>query len=225
MHLSENALPHISQQESGTGEFGWSTEQQGWILGAFYYGYVLTQFPGGYLAEKYGGKWPFGLGVFLTAVLTLLTPVAARAGIGYLIGLRVMEGICEGGTQPAMMAMMAKWLPMHERSKLSTCINVGKSNTYFFLSLNDFHFTKILGMQFGTLIALALSGILAQNVNWESIFYLFGGIGCLWFVFWVVLISDTPANHPKISKVLNSENSCIGSSLRWGEYFRRKGFI
>ena len=78
------------------------------------------------MAEKYGGKWPFGVGVFATAVLTLLTPVAARAGFGYLVALRALEGACEGGTQPAMMAMMAKWLPAQERSRLLSCINVGK---------------------------------------------------------------------------------------------------
>ena len=29
----------------------------------FFYGYVLTQVPGGRLAEKVGGKWLFGGGV------------------------------------------------------------------------------------------------------------------------------------------------------------------
>ena len=29
----------------------------------FFYGYVLTQLPGGRLAEIVGGKWLFGVGV------------------------------------------------------------------------------------------------------------------------------------------------------------------
>ena len=93
------------------------------------------------MAEKYGGKWPFGLGVFLTAVLTLLTPLAAQAGVGYLIALRAIEGICEGGVQPSMVVMMAKWLPMNERSKLSTCIYVGKLQLF-----EDFMILKVLGI-------------------------------------------------------------------------------
>ena len=28
----------------------------------FFYGYVLTQVPGGRLAELFGGKWLFGIG-------------------------------------------------------------------------------------------------------------------------------------------------------------------
>ena len=65
------------------------------ILGAFFYGYIATQIPGGYLAEKYGGKWLFGIGTFMTAVLTLLTPVSAYAGTEWFIVIRVLEGFFE----------------------------------------------------------------------------------------------------------------------------------
>ena len=75
--------------------FAWDAEQQGIILGAFYYGYVITQIPGGYLAEKYGGKMLFGLGTFITAFLTLLTPLAANSGVTAFITVRVLEGLGE----------------------------------------------------------------------------------------------------------------------------------
>ena len=35
---------------------------KGFILGAFFYGYVVTQLPGGRLAETIGGKWLYGIG-------------------------------------------------------------------------------------------------------------------------------------------------------------------
>ena len=95
------------------------------ILGAFYYGYMVTQIPGGMIAEKYGGKWLFGLGIFGTALLSLLTPYGARASTGVLIAIRVVQGIMEGFTVPAMQAMMAKWLPPGERSRLAAIINSG----------------------------------------------------------------------------------------------------
>ena len=75
--------------------FNWDAEQQGIILGAFFYGYIITQIPGGYLAEKYGGKWLFGIGVLVTAILTLLTPVAANAGVSAFIAVRVLMGLGE----------------------------------------------------------------------------------------------------------------------------------
>ena len=55
----------------------------------------MTQLPGGMLAERVGGKRLFGYGCLCTALLTLLTPVAARAGIPYFIAVRVLEGIGE----------------------------------------------------------------------------------------------------------------------------------
>ena len=38
-----------------TQEFDWTSTQQGVILSSFFYGYILTQFAGGLLANKLGG--------------------------------------------------------------------------------------------------------------------------------------------------------------------------
>ena len=47
------------------------------------------------MAEKYGGRWIFGIGIVMTAVFTLFTPLAAYWHIGALIAVRVAEGIFE----------------------------------------------------------------------------------------------------------------------------------
>ena len=60
----------------------------------------------------------FGLGTLWTAVLTLLTPVVAHLGWPYFVALRVLEGIGEGVTFPAMNAMFSRWAPPLERSRL-----------------------------------------------------------------------------------------------------------
>lgn len=75
--------------------YNWDFATQGWILGSFFYGYILTQIPGGYLAGRYGPKWLMGLGILGTVIFTLLTPAAADLGAGYLIAVRVLEGIGE----------------------------------------------------------------------------------------------------------------------------------
>lgn len=75
--------------------YNWDAETQGWILGSFFYGYIITQIPGGYIAGKFGGKLLMGFGILGTAVFTLLTPVAANLGAGYLIAVRVLEGLGE----------------------------------------------------------------------------------------------------------------------------------
>ena len=67
----------------------------GWILSSFFFGYIITQIPGGWLAARIGGRWIFGIGIVMTAVLTLLTPVAAYLSIWALIAVRVAEGFFE----------------------------------------------------------------------------------------------------------------------------------
>ena len=67
----------------------------GWLLAAFFCGYILTQVPGGYLAQRFGAKYIFGVGVVMTAVLTLVTPLAADVNVWCLAVVRVLEGIFE----------------------------------------------------------------------------------------------------------------------------------
>ena len=76
-------------------DFTWERQTQGVILGAFFYGYIFTQIPGGYLATKFGGKRIFLIGIAATSVMTLLTPFLTHQGIGFLITTRVLEGLFE----------------------------------------------------------------------------------------------------------------------------------
>ena len=67
----------------------------GWVLGAFFYGYLVTQIPGGWLAERYGGKMVYGVGIVMTSVLTLFTPLAAETSVWLLVAIRAAEGFFE----------------------------------------------------------------------------------------------------------------------------------
>ncbi|XP_064653170.1 sialin-like [Lineus longissimus] len=164
------------------GEFNWSPETQELILAAFYYGYIITQIPGGLLAERYGGKWPFGIGVLATGVLTLLSPIVAKTSVYLFIALRVAVGLCEGLTFPSIHSMMGKWVPPLERSRL---VSLAYS-----------------GMQIGVVVSQPISGLLCQYGfagGWPSVFYVFGLCACVWFIFWCFLVYDSPYTHPRIS--------------------------
>lgn len=50
------------------------------------------------------------------------------------------------------------------------------------------------------MICLPICGILADYVGWESIFYVWGAAGCVWFILWSFLVFSTPEEHPRISK-------------------------
>ena len=160
------------------GPFDWGAREQGWLLGAFFYGYVLTQVPGGRMAEVYGGKRLYGVGVLITAIFTILTPLAANTSIYTLVLVRVMEGLGEGVTFPAMHAMLAVWVPPHERSGTAGLV--------------------YSGAQAGTVLSLPLSGYLCDRLGWESVFYLFGTFGVVWWVMWWYLVYDSPSAHSTI---------------------------
>ena len=67
---------------------------QGFILGSFFYGYVVTQIPAGYLAgaRLVSSKWLFGCGILLTSIFTVLMPLAAKTNYYLLLAIRVLEG-------------------------------------------------------------------------------------------------------------------------------------
>lgn len=103
-------------------------------------------------------------------------------------------GLGEGVTFPAMHSMLAEWAPPWERSKMAT-----------------FVFT---GAQFGTVITLPVTGILCEygfDGGWPTVFYVFGGLGVVWFACWMPLAADSPASHSTISK---EEKDYICSSLK-----------
>nr|XP_028578610.1 sialin isoform X5 [Podarcis muralis] len=197
--LTKNTSSNVCKEHSSTPvvprnttgkKYPWDANTQGWILGSFFYGYIITQVPGGYLARQFGGKKLLGFGILGTAIFTLFTPLAADLGVGYLIAVRALEGLGEGVTFPAMHAMWSCWAPPLERSKL--------------LSIS------YAGAQLGTVVSLPLSGLICFYMNWIYVFYIFGALGVLWFIFWMLIVSDTPETHKRIS---HAEKEYILSSL------------
>jgi len=77
-------------------EFDWDEKTQGLVLSSFFWGYVITQMPGGMLADTYGGKATLGLGMLLSSIGTIITPVVARSyGPEALIILRLIIGLAQ----------------------------------------------------------------------------------------------------------------------------------
>ncbi|CAG2063242.1 unnamed protein product, partial [Timema podura] len=78
------------------GEFKWDEELQGIILSGFFYGYAAGQLLGGQLAERFGGKIVYGLGTFIAAALTVVSPQCAWISDKLLFAVRLLEGLAEG---------------------------------------------------------------------------------------------------------------------------------
>ncbi|XP_023019242.1 putative inorganic phosphate cotransporter protein picot isoform X1 [Leptinotarsa decemlineata] len=166
--------------EELNGEFVWKTDVQGYILSSFFYGYVATQIPFGILAKRYGNIYFLGIGMLINSVFGLLVPVAANMGIWWLITVRFIQGLGEGPIVPCTHSLLAKWIPPNERSRMGAFVYAGA--------------------QFGTVISMPLSGLLSEcRFGWPSIFYVFGTVGTIWCIFFLIFIHEDPQSDTKIN--------------------------
>lgn len=152
------------------------------MLSSFFWGYIVTQIPGGYIAQRYGAKSLLMAGLAACSILTLLSPLSLRLG-GWvlLVVVRVLNGLTQGAVHPATHSMLAKWAPASERGLLSTmCYS---------------------GAQFGTIITLASGGYIADSfAGWPGIFFFGGACGFLWVLCWWCFAASTPEKHRSITR-------------------------
>lgn len=55
-----------------------------------------------------------------------------------------------------------------------------------------------------------MAGMLAGFFGWASIFYVMGGLSCIWLVLWIIFIQDSPSKQPLITQ---EERDYINTSL------------
>ena len=75
------------------GPFAWPEPVQGLVLGSYFWGYILTQIPGGRIAESYSAKWVIWGSVLVNVIFTILTPVAANISYIAVLVVRFIEGL------------------------------------------------------------------------------------------------------------------------------------
>lgn len=146
------------------------------------------------LAKRFGALQFLGWGMMINSVFAFLVPLSARLGgaLGMSV-IRFIQGLGEGPIVPCTHALLAKWIPPNERSRMGAAVYAGA--------------------QFGTIVSMPLSGLLAQHGfagGWPSIFYVFGAVGVIWsaaFLYWVY---EDPSSHPKINE---TEKKYINQSL------------
>ncbi|KAL6981975.1 Ascorbate transporter, chloroplastic, variant 4 [Sarracenia purpurea var. burkii] len=160
-------------------EFNWNSTTVGLIQSSFFWGYLLTQILGGIWADKIGGKMVLGFGVIWWSVATVLTPIAAKIGVPFLLFMRALMGIGEGVAMPAMNNILSKWIPVSERSRSLALV--------------------YSGMYLGSVTGLAFSPILIHKFGWPSVFYSFGSLGSIWLALWLSKAHSSPKEDPDLS--------------------------
>ena len=160
-------------------EAGWNETQKGIILGSFYIGYMVTQIYGGVLSDRIGAKIVLGTGLVVWSLFTLITPFAFFGGMVVLVIARVGMGLGEGITFPAWHSLYARWIPFSERAR-----SVAVTNS---------------AIPIGTIFGLVVTPLIILSYGWEWAFYIYGGLGFVWYYFWNRIVESTPKEDKNIT--------------------------
>jgi ACS family glucarate transporter-like MFS transporter len=167
-------------------ELSISTEAMGWLFSAFLLGYALLQIPGGWLADKFGGRRVIFAAVLWWSVFTALTALAPNLPLARWFSIvwsfaiiRFLVGAGEASSQPGINKIVAAWTGTSRRG-------IGSS-------------FSIAGIGLGGATTPILIAWVMLRWGWRSSFYIAGGIGIAAAMFWRWYVTDRPEEHPSVN--------------------------
>lgn len=172
-------------------QYGWNSSTAGLVQSSFFWGYALSQLPGGWLAKLFGGRRVLEIGVVAWSLATAIIPAVA----GFMPGLvlsRILVGIGEGVSPSAATDLIARSIPVQERSR-AVAVVFG-------------------GLSFGSVLGLLFAPPIIQNLGWESVFYIFGLLGIIWCLGFQSLKEQQLRGNEDIQVIQDLGQSPSGSS-------------
>ncbi len=95
---------------------------KGDAVGFFFFGYLLLQIPGGYLANRWSAKKV--IGIFLVFWGLCAVGGGFVTSVGQFKAMRFMLGVAESGVFPATLVLLANWFPRPERARANAYWNL-----------------------------------------------------------------------------------------------------
>jgi len=190
-------------------QYGLTETAKGQISSVFSLGYGLGIIPAGIILSFVSPKVVMATGVTLWSLATLATPWAASYQsstntIIPLLAARTVMGFSESVVLPTVQKILFIWVPPQTNETSITVASV------------------FGGFQVGTILAYALSPSIIDwwNDSWEGIFYVYGTLGFLWLLPWLLWVPHvkgiTPKNVPNTVEgpvlFLDSNNSLGGTT-------------
>jgi len=148
-----------------------SNQQFSYLQTAFLLSYAALYALGGRMLDRLGTRRGFLLIMTTWSIACMLHGVAT--GFAWLLAMRFLLGMGEGGGFPAATRVIAEWLPPNERSTGMGLINGGTA--------------------IGSVLAPPLIGLILFLSGWRMVFFASGALGLLWVLWWAVVYRDHPA--------------------------------
>ncbi|XP_034104467.1 putative inorganic phosphate cotransporter [Drosophila albomicans] len=181
-------------------EYDWTNGQKSLVLSSFYWGYIITQFIGGYLCKQFGVKKVMFWATISSGVCSAVTPPLIKwGGWGAYCGIRVVMGFAQGVIFPCIHQHLARWSPPQERNRLGALSHTG--------------------IECGNVLSMFMSGMIAKGpMGWPGISYISAVFaftsGILWFIF--------AANNATESRFIGeTERDYIESTLQHDENYHK----
>jgi ACS family hexuronate transporter-like MFS transporter len=157
--------------------FGLSNTDFGLIAAAFGVGYMIMTVIGGVIVDQYGSRRIWTLFAILWSVACALLGLAS--GIAWLVVFRLLLGVAEGPSFPAMTRVTADWLPISERAR---SLAIG-----------------LAAVPFASVIGAPLVSHLVAGLGWRWMFLILGFLGIVWGIAWYVIFRDHPRDSRYVS--------------------------
>ena len=154
-----------------------STASTGLMLSAFFWGYILTQVPGGWLANRYGSRVVISVALVMWGVTALLT--AAAPTLPLLLAARFLMGLSEGVVWPAFAVLFMNWFPRSERARAAGL--------------------ALLALPVSAVIMSPAAGWLIDHLGWKEMFVVQGIPAFLLALVAWVLLSNDPTQDRRLS--------------------------
>lgn len=159
-------------------ELGLSNTELGFIFSAFAYPYVIFQFIGGWVSDRYGARRTLIFCAVIWAIATTLTGFAG--GFVSLVLARLLLGLGEGATFPAATTAMAAWVPKDKRG----------------LAQGITHSAARLGNAVAPMMVMAMMAA----YDWRFSFHVLGAVSFGWLLLWCMVYREKPSDHPRITE-------------------------
>jgi len=141
-----------------------SQQQFSYLSTAFLLAYAAMYAGGGRLLDRIGTRHGFLLIMLWLSAACALHGLAT--GFTWLVAMRFLLGMGEGGAFPAATRVVSEWVPAKERSTAMGFINAGTA--------------------IGSLLAPPLIGFVILHRGWRAVFFTAGTIGFLWTIWWAI---------------------------------------
>ncbi|KAA1008092.1 MFS transporter [Paraburkholderia panacisoli] len=145
----------------------------GIVFSAFFVGYSLFCFIGGYAADRFGAKRVLVVAIGLWSIFCGLT--ATATSLAGLLVIRVVFGAGEGPLATCTNKIVSNWF---ERKEQTTAVGFANS-----------------GLQLGAALAGPIVGLMALHWGWRIPFIVIGVVGLLWVIMWSIFSTDRPEHN------------------------------